>query len=321
MKTNRLWQICYYLLLAVDTVVVFLFMTASSCFGQTNLRCEDFNVPGVLMLTGLAAVITFLVRRKYMQTSSSGKRRLSAAKGRSPPFSWQGDRTFSAHFIPFFIFGAVFLGEHLPVIIGFLVGQYGMPGSKPSMLDVGGISDILVVYVIYSVFGTLLWLLFRYFSWPVVFAGGSLMGWLGEKFLFVQWESEAGGADIVRNPLGALASLITAWGLISLVPYFAYQAIGRHWGDHGKRIAVFAVFALNIAGFAFFAYEKYVLENVYRVPDTLPSGICPERYVEEAGKPSLAYWATRTYTVSHEEGERIKSDCPWVVERIGPANP
>lgn len=302
---NRWFQLWYYLAIVVDAVVLFYFLSSNvTCFGEVSERCGDVNELGTLTAVGLAIANTVLARWKYKGYLSFG-------------FTWQGDRTFPASFIPFFVFGAVFLGEHLPVIIGMLAGRYSLPGAKPSPLDLGGLGDVGVVFVIFAVFGTILWLLFRFVSWPVVFLGGATLGALAEGFLFVHREAAAGGADWVSNPLAAILGAVTVWGILSLVPYSLFRQIDRRWGVRGRQVAIAVVLLLNVLSLGFFAYQKYVVGLVNYEASGLPIGICPDRLVDQVGQPTVAYLNGLTI-IKLEPGAHdwIQTHCPGVLERI-----
>lgn len=304
---NRLYQAWYYLSILGLFYAGFVYISSSSCFGEISERCRGTSLGYVLLVISLTVIDFFLAYRMYKYGS------LTTPKP-SLRFSWRGDRSFPVSFIAFFIFGAVFLGEHLPVIIGFLGNHWSQPDAKPSPFDLGGLGDAGVVYVIYAVFGTMLWLLFRFFSWPVILLIGAAVGGVAEVFLFLNEQNPA--EDTVS--IGFIIGSIIIWGgMISVIPQTIYQNISRRWESRGRTIAIGVVITLNLVSLGFFAYQKYVLKQVNYSRTGWPAGICPDRVVDKVGQPSIAYSQGQTFTrLGKGAHEWIGANCPGVIERI-----
>lgn len=307
MKAERFWQIWYYLAIVGIVLAGFIFVSNSTCIGEVSQRCGDINEAGIFLIIGLIAVNFYGAYRMYKYGNL-----LDPAP--SLKFSWHGDRSFPISFIIFFTLAAVFLGEHLPVIIGFLGNHYNAYDSKPSMLDLGGLGDAGVVFVIYGVFGTILWALFRYFSWPVILLVGATLGGVAEVFLFINEQNPAEDAVNLAN----IVSTFIIWGgFISVIPQTIYQKIIRQWGRQGAIVAIVVVVLFNTLSVGFFAYQKYVLKRVNYSNTGLPVGVCPDRLVDEKSQPALAYWQGRTFNrVGKEAYDWVHANCPDVIERI-----
>lgn len=304
---NRLYQAWYYLSIAGLGFAGFVYISSSSCFTEMSERCRGTSLGYVLLVISLTTINFFLAYRMYKYGS------LTTPKP-SLRFSWRGDRSFPVSFIAFFIFGAVFLGEYLPVIIGFLGNHWSQPDAKPSPFDLGGLGDAGVVYVIYAVFGTMLWLLFRFFSWPVILLIGAAVGGVGEVFLFLNEQNPA--EDTVS--IGFIIGSIIIWGgLISVIPQTIYQNISRRWESRGRTIAIGVVIGLNLVSLGFFAYQKYVLGRVNHSKTGFPIGTCPDRLVDQKDQPALAYLKGQAFPrVGKEAYDWIQANCPGAIERI-----
>lgn len=304
---SRSRQIWYYLSIAGLLLAGLLFTSNATCIGQVNERCGNINEAGIFTIIGLALLNFFVAYRIYKYGN------LFKPKP-SLKFSWRGDRSFSASFIIFFTLAAVFLGEHLPVVIGFLGNHWSQLDAKPSILDLGGPGDAGVVFVIYAVFGTILWIFFRYFSWPLILLIGAALGGIAEVFLFI---NEQNPAEDTVSLAFIISSLIIWGGLISVIPQTIYQKIIRQWGRRGIIIAIVVVVLLNILSVGFFAYQKYVLKRVNYSRTGLPVGVCPDRLVDEEGKPSIAYWQGTSYNRLQKGAfEWVSINCPGVLEHI-----
>lgn len=299
-------QIWYYLSILGLAWASLVYTSSATCIGQVNARCGDISETSIVFIVLIATTNFYTAYRMYKYSHLF-------KPIPSLQFSWQGDRTFPLSFIVFFTFSAVFLGEHLPVIIGFLSNHYNAVDSKPSIFDLGGLSDVGVVYVIYIVFGTILWGLFRFFSWPIILLIGALLGGVGEVYLFLNEQNPA--EDTVN--LQFVISIILIWGgLISVIPQIIYQKIARLWGSRGLIMAITIVVVLNLASISYFAYQKFVLKHVNYSKTGLPIGVCPDRLVEEVGKSTVAFWQGITFNrINPGVYEWVTANCPGVVER------
>ena len=307
MPANRFWQIWYYISILGLFGVGLTFVTNSTCFGQTGARCDGVNVGYTIFVVSLALINFYIAYRMYKYHHLF----------LPPPklkFSWRGDRAFPASFIIFFILAAVFLGEYLPVVIGFLGNHYNAIDAKPSPFDLGGFGDAALVYVIYAVFGSVMWLLFRFFSWPIILIIGALIGGVAEVFLFL---NEANPAEDTVNPAFIVSSILVWGGMISVLPQVVYQNIVRRWARRGAVMAIIIVLGLNVASIGFFAYEKYILKHVNYTKTGLPVGICPDRLVDKVGQPTIVHWQGTTYNRMQKGAyEWVNANCPGVIERV-----
>lgn len=244
-------QIWYYSALTIVIIAGLLFLIVAPCIGGGGPKCGNVNWFVLTPLIGAAVINFYFARQKVKQTSPPEA---------PQPRTWRADYRLPVSFIVFFVLAGILLGEHFPALPTYL-SNINDPGNKPSVLDAGSLGDIGVVPVIYTVFGSILWLLFRFLNWRLVLVGGALIGTLAEWFLFTHKET---GAIISANPFGATIFFITVWGVISLVPYFLYRKIDRKWGARGRWIAVSIVLILNILFTGFFAYQIYVRHNSHR---------------------------------------------------------
>lgn len=103
-----------------------------------------------------------------------------------------------ASFIIFLTFSGIFL-EQLRSVQAVLSGAYNAPGFQYPFVE-GKLSGIAWVLVGFGGFGTFLWLLYRWFNWPLVWAILVTIGAFAEWFLFGQQENMA---IMAVNPLGA----------------------------------------------------------------------------------------------------------------------
>lgn len=300
------WRIWYYFSIFGLFGAGLNYSNAANCLGREIERCTNVSLTDTAMIVALAIANFYLGYRLYKYGHLWQPRP-------SLKFSWRGERGFPISFIVFFVFGAVFLGEHLPTIIGFLGNHYNAIDSKPSMLDMGA-SDAGVVYVIYAVFGLILWLLFRFFSWPVILLIGAFLGGLGEIFLFL---NEQNPAEDEVSLINALSALIIWGGLISVLPQIIYQNISRRWNGSGRKIAVVVVVSLNLFSFGFLAYQKYGLSRINYAKTGLPVGVCPERLVDKVGESTIVYYQGAPYRKLQPGAyDWIYKNCPGVLERI-----
>lgn len=311
MPSKRFWQLWYYLSLGGLFWAGLTYISNATCFGQQNERCGDVSLGYTMFVVAVALLNFYVAYRMYKYENL-------LQPTPSLHFFWRGERSFPISFIVFFVFGAVFLGEHLPTVIGFLGNHYDTPDAKPSMFDLGGFSDAGVVYVIYTVFGSILWVLFRFFSWPIILLIGATLGGVAEVFLFL---NEQNPAEDTVNVWFIISSLIVWGGLISVIPQTIYQNISRRWGSRGRSVVIVVVLLLNLLSVGFLAYQKYVLKRVNYSKIGLPVGVCPVRLVDEEGKPAIADWQGRTFTrVGQEAYDWIRANCSGVIEHIEKVN-
>lgn len=247
------WQIWY---IGSITFLLFVSLIVTSelpCLGYNGPGCADvyphrwsIRLLAVIVLTN--AILAFRAWKTH-------------AIPRPPqPFTWRSTYALPLSFILFFILAGVFLGEQLPALPTYL-GDITHPDNKPSILDVATPGDTGVVFFIYAVFGTILWILFRFLNWRLVWVIGALIGLLAEWFLFT---GKSGNLTPSQNPIGSTIFLIIIWSVISVVPYFIFRSIDRRWGSRGRWIAIGVILLLNILFTGFFAYQIYVRHNSHR---------------------------------------------------------
>lgn len=307
MQAKRFWQLWYYLSIGGLFWAGLTYTTNATCFGQQNDRCLDVSLGYTLFVVTVALLNFYGAYRMYKYDNLWHPTP-------SLRFLWRGERSFPISFIAFFVFGAVFLGEHLPVIIGFLGNHYDTPDAKLSPFDLGGFGDAVLVYITYLVFGSVLWLLFRLFSWPVIILIGAALGGVAEVFLFL---NEQNPAEDTLSLWFLISSLIVWGGLISVIPQIIYQNISGRWGGRGRMAAIVVVILLNFVSIGFLGYQKYVLKRVNYTKIGLPVGICPDRLIDEEGKPAIADWHGRTFTrVGKGAYEWVQANCPGTIEHI-----
>lgn len=175
--------------------------------------------------------------------------------------NWKSTYKLPLSFIIFFVLVFFLLGEQLPALPIYLFGPgVGNSGDKVSILDLNP-GDALHRPLAYILFGTFNWILFRFFTWPLVWTIGGTLWTIDQLFLTPPDH---------RPSISGLPSLIfyiltsfTLWGVLTLVPYFIYRAVDRKWGGKGKRNAILLVLVINLLLLGFFYFQIYVLHNSY----------------------------------------------------------
>lgn len=222
-------------------------------------------------------------------------------------------------FILFFVLTFFLLGEQLPALPTYLFGP-GLGGDGPEKLHILdlGLSDGLHRPFAYIIIGTVIWVLFRIFAWPIAwFLGASL--WVLEQQTLTPLDQRP-------TLINAIVFTSTFWVFLTLVPYFIYRWVDRKWGGVGKRNAILITLGINLLLFGFFAFQIYVLHNSYRglqqnkgqqgesTPGLRPN-TCPERLITEKDKQTIAYWNGKIWPVSGEVQNWIEANCPGVLEK------
>lgn len=119
---------------------------------------------------------------------------------------------------------AVFVGEILPVWIQTLEGTpSNAPGAKKSMF--ASLGMFVPTAIIYAVLALLFWWLYRKLHWLIIITFAALLGVIME-FSFMR-PQEAGGPNVVENPLGALIFFIIIWPILLGLPYGIFQGSTR----------------------------------------------------------------------------------------------
>ncbi len=230
--------------------------------------------------------------------------------------NWKSDYKLPVSFILFFVLTFFLIGEQLPALPTYLGFGPGLEsGGKIRILDLN-LTDSLHRPAVYVIIGTVIWILFRIFSWPIAWLIGAAL-WALEQLTLTQLDQRPSLA-------GVLFFTFTFWILLTLVPYFIYRAVDRKWGRKGRRNVILTVLAINILLLAFFAYQIFYLQNSYlglqaissgSIPG-LPPNICPDRLIIEKNKQTTAYWGGKILPVSGEVQNWVEENCPGVVERI-----
>jgi len=132
----------------------------------------------------------------------------------------KGNPTLSKWFIFFLFLWAIFVGEILPVWIQALEGTPSdAPGAKESMFS--GLDMFVPTMIIYTILALLFWWLYRKLHWLIIILLAALLGVIME-FSFMR-PQEAGGPNVVENPLGALIFFVIIWPILLGLPYGIFQ--------------------------------------------------------------------------------------------------
>ena len=229
-------------------------------------------------------------------------------------FNWRSNYKLPASFIIFFVLAFFLLGEQLTALPTYIFGP-GLGGSGPDKLHILDLAsgDALHRPFAYFVIGTVIWILFRTFAWPIAwFIGVSL--WILEQQTLTPLDQRPSITNIITFTF-------TAWVILTLVPYFIYRWVDKKWGERGKRSAILITLLINLLLFGFFAYQIYYLHNSYRGSISassqpgLPSNTCPERLIIEKDIPTTAIWNGKVLPVSGEVQNWVEQNCPGVMER------
>lgn len=224
--------------------------------------------------------------------------------------NWKSNYKLPISFIIFFVLTFFLIGEQLPALPTYLFGP-GLGGGGPDKLHILdlGLSDSLHRPVAYLIIGTVIWVLYRIFTWPLAWFVGAVLWILEQQTL----------TPLDQRPtlISAIVFTSTFWVLLTLVPYFIYRGVGSKWGGVGIRNAILIVLVINILIFLFFAFQIYVLHNSYRSSGPglgLPPNTCPERLIIEKDKQTTAYWDGKILPVSSEVQNWVEENCPGVLE-------
>ncbi|QQG43189.1 MAG: hypothetical protein HYW45_03235 [Candidatus Daviesbacteria bacterium] len=234
------------------------------------------------------------------------------------PFNWKNNYKLPFSFIIFFVLAFFLLGEQLPALPTYLFGP-GIGGDGPVKLHILdlGLTDSLHRPVAYLIIGTVIWILFRIFTWPLAWFGGAVLWILEQQTL----------TPLDQRPtlINAIIFTFTFWVLLTLVPYFIFRWVDKKWGGVGIRNAILVVLVINLLVSGFFAYQIYVLNNSYRglhkntgqqgvSPKVLPPNTCPDSLMTEKDKQTAVYWNGKTLPVSAEEQKWVEKNCPGALQ-------
>lgn len=210
------------------------------------------------------------------------------------------------------------LGEQLPALPTYLLGveNVGDGPAKLHILDLG-LSDSLHRPVAYLIIGTVIWILYRVFFWPIAWFVGAVLWILEQRTL----------TPLDQRPtlINTIIFTFTFWILLTLVPYFIYRWVDQKWGGKGIRGAILIVLVINLLIFGFFAFQIYVLHNSYRglhknteqqgvSSKVLPPNTCPDRLITEKDKQTAVYWDGKTLPVSADEQKWVEQNCPGALQ-------
>lgn len=235
------------------------------------------------------------------------------------PFNWKSNYKLPLSFIIFFVLMFFLIGEQLPALPTYLLGPGGEGGpSKLHILDLALGDGLLHRPFAYLIIGTVIWGLFRIFSWPLAWFMGAVLWILEQQTL----------TPLDQRPtlINAIFFTSTFWVLLTLVPYFIYRGVDKKWGKVGRKNVILIVLLINLLVFGFFAFQIYILHNSYRglhkntgqqgvSSRVLPSNTCPERLITEKDKPTVIYWDGKTFPVAAEEQKWIEENCPEALEQ------
>lgn len=229
---------------------------------------------------------------------------------------WKSNYKLPISFIIFFVLMFFLVGEQLPSVTLYLFGPSETHENKLHILDLAP-GDALHRPVAYLIIGTVIWGLFRTFSWPLAYIIGTSL-WTLEQLTLTTLDQRP---SLQHSIIFAL----TFWVLLTLAPYFIYRRVDQKWGGKGIRNAMLIVLALNILLFSFFYFQIYILHRSYhnlhknaqgQVDTTprLPPNTCPEKLVKIEGKPIVAYLKGRALDVAAAEQKWVEANCPGALE-------
>lgn len=231
---------------------------------------------------------------------------------RSPqvPFNWKSNYRLPLSFIVFFVLTFFLLGEQLPAIPTYLFGPGGEGGpDKLHILDLALGDGLLHRPFAYLIIGTVIWVLYRIFTWPLAWFVGAVLWILEQRTL----------TPLDQRPtlINTIVFTFTFWVILTLVPYFIYRWVDQKWGGRGIKNTILLVLGINVLVFIFFAIQIYVLDNSLRGSRKggLPLNKCPERLVLEKDKPAAAYLNGKILPVSGEVQNWVEANCPGVLDK------
>ncbi len=164
--------------------------------------------------------------------------------------NWRGDKTLPWTFIPFLMLLALLIGEVMPVVIGIFGGVFATYGAKEPIIK--SLPDFGLVLIIYSVYGFLFWLLYRYINWRVVAVFAFVLAFVLEGYVYWQVPGSVNLTNTVS--FETIVSFLIVYFLVLIVPYLIFQAIRHKLKKRGILLSIVIVLALNILGLGFTAY-------------------------------------------------------------------
>ncbi len=227
---------------------------------------------------------------------------------------WKSNYKLPLSFIIFFVLVFFLLGEQLPALPTYLLGaeNVGDGPAKLHILDLG-LSDSLHRPVAYLIIGTVIWILYRIFIWPLAWFVGAALWILEQRTL----------TPLDQRPtlINTIVFTSTFWVLLTLVPYFIYRWVDKKWGGEGRRSAILIFLGINLLVLGFFVYQIYIVHNSYRglrgkgSASGLPPNTCPDRLITEKDKQTTAYWNGKILPVSGEVQNWVEENCPGVLKQ------
>lgn len=231
---------------------------------------------------------------------------------------WRNSYKLPVSFIVFFGLTFFLIGEQLPALPTYLLGPGAGEGgpSKVHILDLALMDGLLHRPFAYLIIGTVIWILYRIFTWP--------LAWFLGAVLWVLEQQTLTPLDQRKTLVNTIIFTATFWILLTLVPYFAYRWVDRRWGRQGKRNIIMIIAVINLLLFGFFAYQIFILHNSYRSSSgsgpAIPAKTCPERLVIEKGKQAMAEWEGKILPLSGEVQNWIEKNCSGALEQQAMTN-
>src|SRR3989338_7436289 len=154
------------------------------------------------------------------------------------PFSkkdfWKSDYKLPLTFILFFVLLFFLLGEQLPALPTYLFGSEngGEGPAKLHILDLD-LRDSLHRPFAYLIIGTVIWALYRKFSWPLAWFMGAIL-WIVEQRTLTPLDQR----PTLTN---TIVFTSTFWILLALGPYFIFKWVDQKLGSVGRRNAILTV--------------------------------------------------------------------------------
>lgn len=215
-------------------------------------------------------------------------------------FNWKSDYKLPLSFIVFFVLMFFLLGEQLPALPTYLLGVSEGGPNKLHILDLG-LGDSLHRPVAYLIIGTVIWILYRKFFWPLAWFIGAVLWILEQRTL----------TPLDQRPtlINTIVFTSTFWVILTLVPYFIFRWVDSKWGGGGIRNIILITLVINLLVLGFFAFQIYVLHNSYS-KSGLSSNTCPERLIVEKDKQTKALWKGKILPVSGEVQNWVEQNCP-----------
>lgn len=232
-------------------------------------------------------------------------------------------------YLVFLMLTALFVGEILPVVIGILGGEFATHGAKEPIIK--SLPDFGLVLIIYSVLGSLFWLLYRYISWWIVAGFALVLAFILERWVYWHPEGEVGVSNTIS--FGTIIQLVIVYFLVLVLPYLIFQAVRRKWAKRGIAMAIIIVLALNILGLGFtasvmvkrglFPWRPVTQPNQSQdkpssAPELplLPANTCPDKLVERKDQPTIAYQNSVEMLVDQKTDQWIRENCPGALQRL-----